>query len=813
MQLYSDTHSYSYPGRLLFDHLDVLFDHLDVRITTLFPYGLNDRLEKPYYLIDIEAELHSGACIYKLFPKRVSERSSRGSKKHSSVQDDNGFDPANKLLEIVSNYQRGDLKSCRALICSLNLKQVVALGNFTLHDIGNASTKLKACYYIVLDLCNHLRTRSISFNQFRSNSFKVNQKPVNKFAEFLPIRFVSKELESFDINSILNDRDALNVFPSRDLNNKFSNPDFKFTACYKYDKSIRYDITNYRNNVLIEEPIPIIDCCCHLYKDFINHSVGHVITGDVNIVKNRKLRKLFKKGYSFIEPIYRNKYAIFGSIKSDINVYVKNLASKFSISSELFDGWKAIVLDKLKCRIFNSKISCKRDKSLFVTEEEDMSRLKEHFILTSVDKAANNISFVCKRYYLDNLQHELASTSTYERCYDSEDDIVEKHVAFCKKYDIPVNDRCLPFMHLIPKFHKPSIDFRYIAAGVKSSTKILSKILSGVFKLLDTTVKHQDSFKFIFSNASGYWIAKNKDAATSNLNYLNNASSGKSIYSFDFKKLYTNLPHDKVLNKISDLLRRCFKEKDVEFISINSKFKARWTSVKRPKSWTYKCDDIIDMFKFLLDNIFVKFRGQIYRQIIGIPMGCDCAPQVADLFLFWYEHDYISRGVEDKNPVVYALKFASRYIDDLNTPNISPNIVDSICNDIYPDELDIVQTNTSEMSTTFLDLDISVVNNKFSTKLYDKRRDLKFDVVTFPNLRSKIPTRPSYGVFVGELYRICKSSTESCDFIDDVKLLISKLVYQKFDRATLYRFLKSFINGKPACLLKHWYSFSVSDFF
>ena len=210
---------------------------------------------------------------------------------------------------------------------------------------------------------------------------------------------------------------------------------------------------------------------------------------------------------------------------------------------------------------------------------------------------------------------------------------------------------------------------------------------------------------------------------------------------------------------------------------------------------------------------FVKFRGQIYRQIIGIRRGCDCAPQVADLFLFWYEHDYISRGVEDKNPVVYALKFASRYIDDLNTPNISPNIVDSICKDIYPDELDIVQTNTSEMSTTFLDLDISVVNNKFSTKLYDKRRDFKFDVVTFPNLRSKIPTRPSYGVFVGELYRICKSSTESCDFIDDVKLLISKLVYQKFDRATLYRFLKSFINGKPACLLKHWYSFSVSDFF
>ena len=64
-------------------------------------------------------------------------------------------------------------------------------------------------------------------------------------------------------------------------------------------------------------------------------------------------------------------------------------------------------------------------------------------------------------------------------------------------------------------------------------------------------------------------------------------------------------------------------------------------------------------------------------------MGCDCVPQVADLFLYWYKHNYISREVENSNPAVYTLKFASRYNDDLNTPNISQDIVDIICNDIY----------------------------------------------------------------------------------------------------------------------------------
>ena len=49
---------------------------------------------------------------------------------------------------------------------------------------------------------------------------------------------------------------------------------------------------------------------------------------------------------------------------------------------------------------------------------------------------------------------------------DSEGDIVRRHVQFCKKFKIPVNDLSLPFMHMLPKFHKPSLDFRYIAAGV-----------------------------------------------------------------------------------------------------------------------------------------------------------------------------------------------------------------------------------------------------------------------------------------------------------------------------------------------------------
>ena len=47
------------------------------------------------------------------------------------------------------------------------------------------------------------------------------------------------------------------------------------------------------------------------------------------------------------------------------------------------------------------------------------------------------------------------------------------------------------------------------------------------------------------------------------------------------------------------------------------------------------------MLDFLIDNIFVLFGGRVFQQTIGIPMGTNCAPQLADLFLHAYEADFL----------------------------------------------------------------------------------------------------------------------------------------------------------------------------
>ena len=50
--------------------------------------------------------------------------------------------------------------------------------------------------------------------------------------------------------------------------------------------------------------------------------------------------------------------------------------------------------------------------------------------------------------------------------------------------------------------------------------------------------------------------------------------------------------------------------------------------------WSYQI--VCDALVYLLDNIFIRFRTKLYRQTIGILMGTNCAPLVADLFFVFF---------------------------------------------------------------------------------------------------------------------------------------------------------------------------------
>ena len=72
----------------------------------------------------------------------------------------------------------------------------------------------------------------------------------------------------------------------------------------------------------------------------------------------------------------------------------------------------------------------------------------------------------------------------------------------------------------------------------------------------------------------------------------------------------------------------------------------------------------MELTEYLIDNVYVKAGNRVYRQTIGIPMGTDCARQLANLY-----HEYMCmRALMKSNLHVGMAKRLCdtvRYIDDL----------------------------------------------------------------------------------------------------------------------------------------------------
>ena len=143
------------------------------------------------------------------------------------------------------------------------------------------------------------------------------------------------------------------------------------------------------------------------------------------------------------------------------------------------------------------------------------------------------------------------------------------------------------------------------------------------------------------------------------------------MYTYDFSSLYTTLPHNLIKDKLIDLIERTFQRKGSPYLACKDR-NAFFTSEKPKKYHAWSCQNVCDALTFLLDNIFIRFGTNLYRQVVGIPMGTNCAPLVAELFLFCYEMDCMMSLSDDKQAdFIDAFNTTSRYLDDiLNINNV-----------------------------------------------------------------------------------------------------------------------------------------------
>ena len=142
------------------------------------------------------------------------------------------------------------------------------------------------------------------------------------------------------------------------------------------------------------------------------------------------------------------------------------------------------------------------------------------------------------------------------------------------------------------------------------------------------------------------WILKNSTNLLSSLGHLGVHRATSSIQTFYFSTLYTSIPHDLLKSRMYN----AFKHKNgaTRYTHIKVGRNERYfTSDPLNGDNKYTANDIRKMIQFLVDSIYVRFGGQLFRQMVGIPMGANCAPLLADLFLYSYENELLDKLIKE----------------------------------------------------------------------------------------------------------------------------------------------------------------------
>ena len=487
-----------------------------------------------------------------------------------------------------------------------------------------------------------------------------------------------------------------------------------------------------------------------------------MITGDLNVIDDVHLRNVMARGVKFRIP----QFLPWNKVKADLVTCVKTHADKmskvFKIDRDRFDDWEGETIDLICKRIKRLKYCenvFERKFTSIRSLDESIKCMHDHFVIVPVDKAANNFAVICKKLYINIMLEELGfdlnslvpvGNATYSVSSEGSSEIVDRHCSLVKSFGINCSDDCkkLPKLFCIPKFHKSPYKFRFIAGARKCTSTQLSVVLNkglslirDFFKLYCEAIQKNSGFRC-------FWSIKSTEEF---LNVANNKNNVFSIQVFDFSTLYTNLNHEDICAHLLSLLELVFNSTSRKFLCVG--FNKTFFAGKTYKGYhCFSLEMLKSAIKFVISEVFVVFGGLAFKQVRGIPMGGNCSPMLADLFLCHCEFVFMKSLVSNKKfGLARLMSCTTRYIDDICLFNYKH--FDTLVTKIYPADLKAERNGTDNTSVEYLDVKLNICSDGLHTSVFHKVEQFCFDVIVFTFPDSLLPLHMGANVFASQVLR------------------------------------------------------------
>ena len=203
----------------------------------------------------------------------------------------------------------------------------------------------------------------------------------------------------------------------------------------------------------------------------------------------------------------------------------------------------------------------------------------------------------------------------------------------------------LPSLYWLPKLHKTPIGSRLIAASSSCTTKPLSKVLTRCLSLVMEHFKQYNVGIQRRTHCNTFWVINNSAEALSLIRKFKRNRAPKHVDTFDFATLYPNIPHHLLTDSLRILIIEAYSVRGATYMCIGFD-NIFWLNTQHRTYFNVSASKLVEYITFLVDNIFITAGDHVFKQTVGIPMGTDCAPLLANLFPFFYKYNYLKEKLK-----------------------------------------------------------------------------------------------------------------------------------------------------------------------
>ncbi len=763
------------------------------RLVSMYPFGLNDKVTSSNDLltrIDL-TKYNANNTVY--FKETILRKPrSHGSRQRGKKKVSADFDVDNFIRDTLALTKRSELNKLYILLRSFKEKDILMARQAVLQRKGIITVQLY--FDIIL--------------AYSSQYQKPPEKTASdKGAIYVKLPFIHKVIDDLNLQSIINCKTFKCLLPAATY-------DTQPRIVYSYGDCIGKQLFNY-NKVLRdigkEQLRNDLPCDCKANPEltrYVYDHYGHVFTGNLEIITNKEVRNVMKKGAKFREMPYTNHKKVYELVLETLEELSNKWSKKCNIDKDTLVPWLEKVKVTIRKRIMSLKTNGAFDTGGMILKNrnnvEYIKNLQQRFVIVPIDKAGNNFAIICKSLYLAILlkelgfhENEVKGNDVYEIVNITAEELIQKHKQVLKQFNVRMSkiNNYIPNLYWTAKLHKSPYKSRFIAGAAKSTMKQLSKELALVLKAVKNRFANYCHKIKINTGYSVYWSVENSKEVVDKLKGI----KAKSIQTFDFSTLYTNIPLDKIYQNLEELLTKMFGMDGTKLAShipdlvqvCVSKKKQFWSKKSYNSYKTYDLTKTLEALKAILFNNYVKCGPYIFHQKQGIPMGDNCSPFLADLFLSWLEYKYMMNLIKTDKQLAIKLSNNCRFLDDIEVVNYIG--FDKLAKEIYPKELILENTNESTNHDNFLDLSISINKERFVIGIFHKTEHYDFEVTSFSYADSNISEKIGYNTFYSQLVRFSRVCTTLDNFEYRANLTYAKLISRGFSLPKLLKIYEKFI--------------------